>query len=119
MELTFDELERSLEGIGTFRGDFAAIKREVYEDLEDDSYDEEIAAEVSEEEEISEKEIKIEIVSRILEENLDFGDLAESLDADANRNFRTEKRYAILDGIAAQWVEGKISSLKEAQGELG
>ncbi len=117
MELTFDELERSFEGIGTFRGGFASIKKEVYEDLEDDSYDDQIGEDVVEEE-ISEREIKVEIVSRILEENLDFGELAESLDNDSNRNFRTEKRYAILDALAAKWVEGEISSLKEAQQEL-
>lgn len=118
MELSYEELERSLEGIATFRGDFKVIRREVMEDLEDDSYDDEIVGEASDEEEITEKEIKTEIVSRILEENLDFGELAESLDNDSNRNFRTEKRYAILDALAVKWVEGEISSLKEAQQEL-
>lgn len=116
MELSYDELEKSLDGIGTFRGDFKVIRREVLEDLEDDSYDEETDA--SEDEEISEKEIKTEIVSRILEENLEFGDLAESLDNDENRDFRMEQRYGLLDSIAALWVEGEISTIKEAQQEL-
>lgn len=116
MELSYDELEKSLEGVGTFRGDFKAIKKEVFEDLEDDSYDE--GEDTSEEEEITEKEIKIEIVSRILEENLDFGEWAESLDTDSNRDFRMERRYSLLDSIALLWVEGELSTIKEAQQEL-
>ena len=49
MELSYEELERSLEGIATFRGDFKVIRREVMEDLEDDSYYDEIVGEASDE----------------------------------------------------------------------
>lgn len=117
MELSYEELEKSLTGIATFRGDFKVIKKEVLEDLEDDSFDDE--ADASEDEgEITEKEIKVEIVSRILEENLDFGEWAESLDTDSNRDFRMERRYSLLDSIALLWVEGELSTIKEAQQEL-
>lgn len=119
MELTFEELEKSFAGIGTFRGGYEVIRKEVYEDLEDDSYDDEIeAAGIDADEAISDHDIKIEIVSRILEENLDFGPLSENLDTDQNRDARFEKRYDLLDPIADMWVEGEISSVKEAQAEL-
>lgn len=119
MELTFEELEKSFAGIGTFRGGYEVIRKEVYEDLEDDSYDDEIeAAGIDADEAISDHDIKIEIASRILEENLDFGPLSENLDTDQNRDARFEKRYDLLDPIADMWVEGEISSVKEAQMEL-
>lgn len=115
MELSFEDLESSFEGVGTFRGGYDVIKKEVYEDIEDDSYDDpdDVASDGGEE--ISDREIKVEIASRILEENLDFGPLNENFDNDDNRDFRMEKRFSLLDPIAAKWVDGEISSVKEAQ----
>ncbi len=115
MELSFEELERSFEGVGTFRGGFEVIREEVYEDIEDDSFDDPDDASSDDGEEITDREIKVEIASRILEENLDFGPLNENFDNEGNRDSRMEKRFSLLDPIAAKWVDGEISSVKEAQ----
>ena len=54
----------------------------------------------------------------MLEENVDFGELAEDLDTDDNHPERMEARWDILDELAERWVAGKYSGKKEKEIEL-
>lgn len=94
------ELESAFTGLETFRGNFEEIKREVFEQHLDNN------------ERFNETQWLEETVYRLLEENINFGALAETsteLEA-SNHSQLMEQRSAVLEDISAKIVSGEINA---------
>ena len=96
----WDELESSFSGLETFRGNFEEIKREVFEQHLDNN------------ERFNETQWQEETVYRLLEENINFGALAETaeeLEA-PNHSQLMEQRSVVLEDISSKIVSGEINA---------
>ena len=96
----WDELESSFSGLETFRGNFEEIKREVFEQHLDNN------------ERFNETQWQEETVYRLLEENINFGALAETaeeLEA-PNHSQLMEQRSVVLEDISSKIVSREINA---------
>lgn len=96
----WNELESAFNALETFQGNFEEIKREVFEQHLDNN------------ERFNETQWLEETVYRLLEENINFGALAETsteLEA-SNHSQLMEQRSAVLEDISAKIVSGEINA---------
>lgn len=103
----WNELESAFNGLETFRGNFEEIKREVFEQYLDKGihFNETQLY-------FNETQWQEETVYRLLEENIDFGVLAETaaeLEA-PNHSELMEQRSAVLEDISSKIVSGEINA---------
>ncbi len=108
MELTFAQLEKSAAENGLcayYCGDnFSTIREELQEESSD----------------LTETELKEEIMFRLLDENLDYGAFSEQVwefdgEHDAEHSKRMEIRTTICEKVAHAWVAGEVDSIETAQ----
>ncbi len=103
----WDELEAAFTGLETFRGNFEEIKREVFEQYLDKGIH-------FNETQIyfNETQWQEETVYRLLEENINFGALAETAEEveAPNHSQRMEQRSTVLEDISSKIVSGEIKA---------
>lgn len=90
--LSWDNLEYSARGLTAYLcgDDFATVKQSVKEDMPD----------------IKPNEHKVEVMSRLLSENLEFG------------NLESEVKWSLCDKVATAWCNGEFKTLEKAQSYL-
>ena len=108
MELSFEQLEQSAQENSLHAyyctDCFSAIREELQEEFPD----------------LTETELKEEIMFRLLDENLDYGAFSEQAwefdgKHDAEHSKRMEIRAAICEKVAHAWVAGEVDSIETAQ----
>lgn len=97
-EKSWKRIEEQFKGMETFRGNFSEIKKEVLDGYVENNVD------------YDDKKWQNETVYRLLEENIDFGNLAETneeLDS-PDHSERMEQRSSILEKLSERIVKGDL-----------